>query len=112
MNSVLNMVIPGDIKVLAIQGFLEIVEGLDNATIQAFVDNDVSLWKQIIPESHKPVLIEGSKQYMVYAKMANPDLILGWISEARPDLAAAVSNEKGAYWFWKQWHELEEVFDV
>lgn len=105
-GTLMNALIPTEVKDDCTAFFATVMEPLDDSYISDFIDQDISLWKQIIPPELKQVWIDNVGQYSYLVKLADREMILGWVVTARPDLKQLFETPKGRLWFYKQWTEI------
>lgn len=111
-NLVAKLLIPNEVKEQSIGVFCTLTATVDAETFRAFVEKDVSLWQQIIPNEFKEEVKIGAQDYMQFIKMANESLVMEWVLEARPDLVSVLNSAEGRLWFYRQWAEITREIGV
>ena len=111
-GGVANVLIPPSIKDQAIEVFLIVVAKIDALTFQGMVDQDVSIWRQCIPDQYKPDFVSAAKENAMWIKLASEKMILEWVLEAREDLVPVLGNAIGRLWFYRQWAEIIREIEV
>lgn len=104
----LNFLIPAHVKQAAIQGFLDLTSELDVRSFRLMIEKNLSIWHQILAPEQRDFYIQGAKDSLISSliPLADQNLVMNWVTEARTDLKVVLSTTAGRLWLLRQVNEI------